>query len=121
MNLLTTTTMRNISPIDCRFSRDLMTFVDHMELFVPESHQKRNEVCFLTFSPCTVDTFGIQTFTKTKSKHFVDMANLTAAALANRNKKHFLGVPAPLGYVAGVGRGYVNLHIVDFTKNCSLI
>ncbi|KAJ6633556.1 Pre-mRNA-processing factor 6 [Pseudolycoriella hygida] len=33
------------------------------------------------------------------------MANLTAAALANRNKKHFLGVPAPLGYVAGVGRG----------------
>lgn len=34
------------------------------------------------------------------------MANLTAAALANRNKKHFLGVPAPLGYVAGVGRGY---------------
>lgn len=35
------------------------------------------------------------------------MANLTAAALANRNKKHFLGVPAPLGYVAGVGRGYV--------------
>lgn len=28
-------------------------------------------------------------------------------ALVNRNKKHFLGVPAPLGYVAGVGRGYV--------------
>ncbi|KAF7282681.1 pre-mRNA processing factor 6 [Rhynchophorus ferrugineus] len=27
------------------------------------------------------------------------------AALVNRNKKHFLGVPAPLGYVAGVGRG----------------
>ncbi|XP_017782698.1 PREDICTED: pre-mRNA-processing factor 6 [Nicrophorus vespilloides] len=26
-------------------------------------------------------------------------------ALTNRNKKHFLGVPAPLGYVAGVGRG----------------
>nr|CAH7767016.1 unnamed protein product [Callosobruchus chinensis] len=26
-------------------------------------------------------------------------------ALVNRNKKHFLGVPAPLGYVAGVGRG----------------
>lgn len=45
------------------------------------------------------------------------MANLTAAALANRNKKHFLGVPAPLGYVAGVGRGYfIRLHI----KNCHL-
>ncbi|XP_018318977.1 pre-mRNA-processing factor 6 isoform X2 [Agrilus planipennis] len=27
------------------------------------------------------------------------------AALVNKNKKHFLGVPAPLGYVAGVGRG----------------
>ncbi|GLH16055.1 Protein crooked neck [Gryllus bimaculatus] len=27
------------------------------------------------------------------------------AALVNRNKKHFMGVPAPLGYVAGVGRG----------------
>lgn len=27
------------------------------------------------------------------------------AALVNRNKKHFIGVPAPLGYVAGVGRG----------------
>uniref|UniRef100_A0A0A9VZK8 Pre-mRNA-processing factor 6 n=1 Tax=Lygus hesperus TaxID=30085 RepID=A0A0A9VZK8_LYGHE len=27
------------------------------------------------------------------------------AALVNRNKKHFLGIPAPLGYVAGVGRG----------------
>lgn len=27
-------------------------------------------------------------------------------ALVNRNKKHFLGIPAPLGYVAGVGRGY---------------
>ncbi|XP_077291122.1 pre-mRNA processing factor 6 isoform X2 [Arctopsyche grandis] len=26
-------------------------------------------------------------------------------ALVNRNKKHFLGIPAPLGYVAGVGRG----------------
>lgn len=35
------------------------------------------------------------------------MANLSAAALASRNKKHFIGVPAPLGYVAGVGRGLV--------------
>jgi pre-mRNA-processing factor 6 len=26
-------------------------------------------------------------------------------AIATKNKKHFLGVPAPLGYVAGVGRG----------------
>lgn len=33
------------------------------------------------------------------------MANISAAALASRNKKHFIGVPAPLGYVAGVGRG----------------
>ena len=31
----------------------------------------------------------------------------TAAAInaANAAKKHFLGMPAPLGYVAGVGRG----------------
>lgn len=28
-------------------------------------------------------------------------------AFVNKNKKHFLGIPAPLGYVAGVGRGYV--------------
>ena len=28
-----------------------------------------------------------------------------SASLSTRNKKHFLGVPAPLGYVAGVGRG----------------
>lgn len=35
------------------------------------------------------------------------MSGITAAVIANRNKKHFLGVPAPLGYVAGVGRGYV--------------
>lgn len=33
------------------------------------------------------------------------MANIPAGTLANRNKKPFLGVPAPLGYVAGVGRG----------------
>lgn len=33
-------------------------------------------------------------------------------ALVNRNKKHFLGVPAPLGYVAGVGRGWDRLNIV---------
>lgn len=26
-------------------------------------------------------------------------------AFVNKNKKHFLGIPAPLGYVAGVGRG----------------
>lgn len=25
--------------------------------------------------------------------------------IGNKNKKHFLGIPAPLGYVAGVGRG----------------
>ncbi|XP_058800576.1 pre-mRNA-processing factor 6 [Phymastichus coffea] len=28
-----------------------------------------------------------------------------STSLSSRNKKHFLGVPAPLGYVAGVGRG----------------
>lgn len=28
-----------------------------------------------------------------------------SASMSTRNKKHFLGVPAPLGYVAGVGRG----------------
>ncbi|XP_076648059.1 pre-mRNA processing factor 6 [Halictus rubicundus] len=28
-----------------------------------------------------------------------------SVSLSTRNKKHFLGVPAPLGYVAGVGRG----------------
>ncbi|XP_053674883.1 pre-mRNA-processing factor 6 [Anopheles nili] len=33
------------------------------------------------------------------------MAHIPAATLGNKNKKHFLGVPAPLGYVAGVGRG----------------
>lgn len=27
------------------------------------------------------------------------------AALLNKNKKNFIGMPAPLGYVAGVGRG----------------
>ncbi|CAG0916495.1 unnamed protein product [Notodromas monacha] len=27
------------------------------------------------------------------------------SALVNKNKKHFIGMPAPLGYVAGVGRG----------------
>jgi pre-mRNA-processing factor 6 len=27
------------------------------------------------------------------------------ATFVNRNKKHFMGIPAPLGYVAGVGRG----------------
>jgi len=32
------------------------------------------------------------------------MANVPGA-ITNKNKKHFLGVPAPLGYVAGVGRG----------------
>lgn len=28
------------------------------------------------------------------------------AALLNKNKKNFIGMPAPLGYVAGVGRGW---------------
>ena len=36
------------------------------------------------------------------------MANVPSAAIVNAQqaaKKHFMGVPAPLGYVAGVGRG----------------
>ena len=33
------------------------------------------------------------------------MANIPAAALVNKQRKHFIGMPAPLGYVAGVGRG----------------
>lgn len=33
------------------------------------------------------------------------MAAAPPAALVNRHKKHFMGIPAPLGYVAGVGRG----------------
>jgi len=33
------------------------------------------------------------------------MANVPAAALVNKQRKHFIGMPAPLGYVAGVGRG----------------
>lgn len=37
-------------------------------------------------------------------------------AFVNKNKKHFLGIPAPLGYVAGVGRGYV-FRGFDVNKN----
>ena len=33
------------------------------------------------------------------------MANIPAAALVNKQRKHFIGMPSPLGYVAGVGRG----------------
>ena len=36
------------------------------------------------------------------------MSNIPSAAVVNAQhaaKKHFMGVPAPLGYVAGVGRG----------------
>ena len=36
------------------------------------------------------------------------MANVPSAAVINAQqaaKRHFIGVPAPLGYVAGVGRG----------------
>lgn len=33
-------------------------------------------------------------------------------AFVNKNKKHFLGIPAPLGYVAGVGRGYGFLYFL---------
>ncbi|XP_022245664.1 pre-mRNA-processing factor 6-like [Limulus polyphemus] len=33
------------------------------------------------------------------------MATIAPNALVSKRKKHFLGVPAPLGYVAGVGRG----------------
>ncbi|CAG0880530.1 unnamed protein product [Darwinula stevensoni] len=33
------------------------------------------------------------------------MTAVPPSALVNKNKKNFLGMPAPLGYVAGVGRG----------------
>ncbi|GIY90401.1 pre-mRNA-processing factor 6 [Caerostris extrusa] len=33
------------------------------------------------------------------------MTTPTPSALVSQKKKHFIGVPAPLGYVAGVGRG----------------
>ena len=33
------------------------------------------------------------------------MAGVPAAALVNKQRKHFVGMPSPLGYVAGVGRG----------------
>jgi hypothetical protein len=34
--------------------------------------------------------------------------------LVNPKRKNFLGQPSPLGYVAGVGRGYV--HFILFTQ-----
>lgn len=37
------------------------------------------------------------------------MAVAAPSALVSQKKKHFIGVPAPLGYVAGVGRGYVKI------------
>ena len=33
------------------------------------------------------------------------MAGVPASALVNKQRKHFIGMPAPMGYVAGVGRG----------------
>ena len=33
------------------------------------------------------------------------MSSIPAAALVNKQRKHFIGMSAPLGYVAGVGRG----------------
>ena len=33
----------------------------------------------------------------------------------NKQRKHFLGLPSPLGYVAGVGRG-----ATGFTTRCDL-
>jgi len=33
------------------------------------------------------------------------MASIPSAALVNKQRKHFIGLPQPLGYVAGVGRG----------------
>lgn len=35
-------------------------------------------------------------------------------AFVNKNKKHFLGIPAPLGYVAGVGRGQVFVYVLFY-------
>lgn len=42
------------------------------------------------------------------------MAVAAPSALVSQKKKHFIGVPAPLGYVAGVGRGYVYLSLCMF-------
>jgi pre-mRNA-processing factor 6 len=33
------------------------------------------------------------------------MATTIPGSLVNKTKKHFLGMPSPAGYVAGVGRG----------------
>lgn len=33
------------------------------------------------------------------------MTTTIPGSLVNKTKKHFLGMPAPAGYVAGVGRG----------------
>ena len=41
--------------------------------------------------------------------------NVPPAALLNKTKKNFLGLPAPLGYVAGVGRGWVYLILSTFS------
>jgi phosphatidylserine synthase len=40
------------------------------------------------------------------------MAHIPASALGTKSKKHFIGIPAPLGYVAGVGRGLVSLSLL---------
>ena len=36
-----------------------------------------------------------------------------ASPLMGKKKKPFLGMPAPLGYVPGLGRGYVCLAMLD--------
>jgi hypothetical protein len=35
----------------------------------------------------------------------LEMTTTIPGSLVNKTKKHFLGMPAPSGYVAGVGRG----------------
>jgi hypothetical protein len=41
---------------------------------------------------------------------------MSANQIGNKNKKHFLGIPSPLGYVAGVGRGYESQFNLDSNK-----
>lgn len=43
------------------------------------------------------------------------MATTIPGSLVNKAKKHFLGMPAPAGYVPGVGRGCF-IFVVNFSK-----
>ena len=48
------------------------------------------------------------------------MSSVPPAAIVNAQnaqKKHFLGMPAPLGYVAGVGRGATGTSVNTTKRN----